>query len=179
VWIDDNSNGRLDAEERYTRVGLDGSYRLPNVPVGNYELRASMPRGFWRTSPGNGLQRVSLSRNGQTVNRRDFGMTDRAFVRVSVFEDYDFNGQINGYDQPLVGVRVFLDRDGDGEYDRGERIAYTNASGAAVIRDLGPGPHYIGVLIPRTWAPTTSPVQRILLAAGQLLPSKLNFGIRT
>jgi len=176
VWIDANVNGKLDRGEKYTRVRMDGRFSMSRIPLGNHLLRVSVPAGFWRTSPGNGAYSISLGYHGQRADGRSFGMTNRAIIRAVAFDDWNFNGRIGSDEDRLFGIRIFLDTDGDGRYDPGERNALTNSSGAVAFRDLVPGIYRIGVVLPGAAHPTTPVMQRISFGTGKVVPT-VNFGM--
>jgi hypothetical protein len=52
---------------------------------------------------------------------------------------------------PLAGFRVFLDLNGDGRFDAGDRSVLTNALGAYAFAGLGPGTYVVREVVPLGW----------------------------
>jgi hypothetical protein len=87
-----------------------------------------------------------------------------------VFADYNLNGE-PGADEPgLAGVRVFLEANGNGEFDQGETEMPSDDSGSFVFPGVGPGTWHIAVdvnSVPPDFIPFTPTLITRVLAPGQ------------
>lgn len=73
VYIDLNSNGRLDTADRVTATDFYGNFSFTNVPVGTYTLRVLVPQSRWHpTSPITGSFRITIA-SGQVISSLAFG----------------------------------------------------------------------------------------------------------
>ena len=71
VFIDKDSDGKLDAGEKVRVTNSAGDYRFAGLTPGTYVVRIVQQSGFTRTNPLNGLFRVTLAA-AQGVSNRNF-----------------------------------------------------------------------------------------------------------
>ena len=85
---------------------------------------------------------------GQDLGDLDFTNDQTAQITGAVFDDANFSGVQEGSEGGLADVRVFLDRNGNGRWDRGERYTSTNADGLFAFSRLLPGRYVVTVELP-------------------------------
>ncbi|EMI58271.1 protocadherin Fat-like protein, partial [Rhodopirellula sallentina SM41] len=151
VYLDQNTNGRLDATEASTLTDADGLYSFPTVSAGNYEVRLAPEPGFVQTAPAltfgwndtvvqdsNGdyfraaqLFQVDLDGNvesiGQPTRSRMDGLVrvrDDSLIAIDSRTDEIFN--VNPYSGERIRVAESnLDLVGGVAYDRVGNTVYT------------------------------------------------------
>ncbi len=74
-----------------------------------------------------------------------------AGIYGALFNDLDGDGLRGPAEPGLAGRTVFLDTDGDGRHDAGERSALTAADGGYSFADTGPGTFTVCQLLPAGW----------------------------
>ncbi len=147
VYLDENNNQRLDADERSTVTSDDGSYAFTDViAFRDYRVRAIAPAGWQPNTPatsgnsgalflpaGGSIHQVNFgfqrqSTGGQSTNGRILG---------TVFNDTNGDGVQQANENGKSGVVVFLDLDGDEQRDFDEPRAVTDAQGKYEFSSLG------------------------------------------
>lgn len=175
VYADLNNNGRLDPGEPTAWTDAQGNYRLPNLPTGNYIIRALPQPGWRQTFPFNNFgQHITLGPN-QSVGGADFGQTTRALITGFVFNDANGNENWDAGEHGLGGWRVFLDENNDGVWQVWEPSAVTDQWGSWSFDDLAPGSYTIRIIPQPGWR-TTTPIGGALhinVASGQVLSLNL------
>jgi hypothetical protein len=175
VFLDANNNGVFDTGEVSRRVAADGHYTFEGLSAGVYRVRAVVPEG-WRSSGGS--VHVFTLAAGTSVRARNLLQTQRAAVLGVAFEDLDGDGRRDVGEVALAGWRVFVDENGNGLFDAGERSVLTDAGGNWGFKDLTAGSYVIRMGKPRGWA-YTNPAggsHGLTLTSGQVV--KAVFGVR-
>ncbi|RYD43360.1 MAG: hypothetical protein EOP85_10245, partial [Verrucomicrobiaceae bacterium] len=148
VYIDANTDGIFDqATERYGITNFNGYYLIDNLPAGSYLVRvdiSSLPQGSTQTHDLDGTGTAhranrTLATSEDALNV-DFGYRATASVGDFVWNDIDADGTQDAGETGISGVRVYLDINGNGNYDSAtEPAATTNSTGAYTIGNLVPG----------------------------------------
>ena len=175
IFLDADGNGVLDPGEVSTTTDAGGAYAFDLAP-GAYTV-AEMVQGGWAgTAPANGSHAVAVTA-GQTNSGPDFGNFAFGEIRGSVFNDLNADGVKNSSETGLEGWTIFLDLDADGAPDAGERTATTDATGAYVLSDIGPGNYTVAVTAPSEWLQTAPAggVHTVTMTSG-LSAADLDFG---
>lgn len=162
VYLDLNNDGVLSAHEPTVVTDAAGTYAFEDLTPGSYHVRLAVPAGERRTLGHLGFA-VQLA-EGQTAVR-DFGVTKRALVSGIVFEDADRNRQRGPAEIGLVGVRVYLDANNNGQYDEGENFVFSNAAGNYFLSAPATGDYWIRAVAPEGRA-QTQPLSRAHLVTG-------------
>jgi uncharacterized delta-60 repeat protein len=147
------------ANTQYSAVSNSlGMYRATGVLPGRYLLRATAPADWVQTDPGGGGTRLVSVDAAGLVAGVDFGLQQVApgVVTGQVFIDADGDG-VRGTDESAAADRtVFVDANGNGQFEITELSATTDASGDYTLRGLPAGTHEIR-LAPRGGWDQTSP----------------------
>lgn len=92
-------------------------------------------------------------------------------IRGTVFLDENGDRKLGGDEEyPLEGIRVFIDQNGNGRWDRAERYRFTDAGGHYVFKNINTGHHKVRVgLLPghRASHPNASGMYVVTLVPGQ------------
>lgn len=162
VWIDSNSNGVMDVDERRAMINGNGRYVFDRLAAGTYNVATRPVSSDWRrTSPGSLVQQVTVV-EGQINTGRDFGFTNSARVAGYVFSDTDLNGAQQGIEHGLANWYVYIDANNNGIFDKGERITRSNARGFYMIDGLEHGNHAVRVHTKLGWQMTVRTPSTIL-----------------
>ncbi|MBX9580100.1 MAG: FG-GAP-like repeat-containing protein [Gemmataceae bacterium] len=84
-----------------------------------------------------------------TAVTQDFVNGQVGQLTGAVYEDVNRNGTREAGDRPMAGVRVYVDRNGDGVLDPGEPVATTGADGAYAFAGLPDGTYPVRVIPPQ------------------------------
>lgn len=170
VFLDQNGNRRRDAGETWTRTDSAGNYSFDGLYPGRYAVGLHTPRG-WRSSGRVENPQSLLITGGQTVSASPFCLTRKIVISGSVFDDTNGNGKRDGREKALARVRVYIDRNRDGLYQRGEPLAFTNSAGGFQFHMLDAGTYDIRVNRQRGFAAIMK--QALHIRAGVTLNVKL------
>ncbi|QDV86444.1 tRNA nuclease WapA precursor [Stieleria magnilauensis] len=72
IYLDDNDNGILDGQERFTTTDATGRYQFAGLPAGDYVVRETHRTGWQQTAPIESVYRVQVAASGP-VEGVDFG----------------------------------------------------------------------------------------------------------
>jgi len=150
VYVDADKDGTFDTGEASATTDAFGNYRLTGLPAGTWRIRLVVPSGFRATNPSKGYTDVTLA-DGQQVSGKSFGLTQRALISGTVYNDINGNGSKNSGEPALSGWRVFLDADNDGVFDAGEQSVLTSTSGGYTFNNLAAGKYTVRLVRPSGW----------------------------
>ena len=175
VFIDLNFDGRFTNNEPSVLTNSSGGYTFVNRPAGIQRIAHVLPTGRRQTAPARTFYDVTVTFT--TINGRDFGSTNSAIIRGTVFEDRNGNALRDSNERGLSGWTVFLDKDNDGVFDRNEKSRVTTSAGAYRFAGLTPGRYVVRVVQKPGFTPTvpSAGVYRITLVASQTVSNR-NFG---
>ncbi|MGD8457220.1 MAG: sortase [Anaerolineales bacterium] len=160
VYLDLNGNGNYDpaTENAYAvNTAADGSYTIPNVPAGTYQVRvdtSTLPSGFNQTGDPDEIGTCTICNShhqvvlgaGVNYTGADFGYQQQdASIGDLIWNDQDGDGVRDVGEPGIANVRVYLDTSGDGSYQVGEPTDLTNASGIYTISGLAAGTYTVRV----------------------------------
>ncbi|MDA7510456.1 hypothetical protein N8612_02155 [Verrucomicrobia bacterium] len=136
IYLDLDGNGGLDSGEPSAVTDVSGSYQFDSLLDGDYTLREVPQTGWVQTFPGiseDGAHYVTIA-GGSDQAGIDFGnqreLIDIGSISGVKFEDLDGDG-LRGESEPLLlGWRIYIDADGDGELGADERSTLTDGNGA-------------------------------------------------
>lgn len=124
VFIDLDGDGTRDHFEPVDFTDINGNYSFDGLIAGTYKVMLdplSKPAGVDVTgdpdSTKDGIHTVVLTTTSRTDV--DFGLQGQGSISGQVWNDRDNDGVIDGDEILFAGVRVFLDLNGDGDYDAG------------------------------------------------------------
>lgn len=153
VFVDSNNNSILETGEPSTVTAADGSYKIPNpingatntpllTPNTNYIVREVIPPGApFRASTPNPVS-VVIPANADA--RVDFGnVYGSNTIMGCKFLDLNNNGQREGNEPGIAGVKVFIDNNGDNQWQEGESFTITNKFGEFTFNNLAAGVYRI------------------------------------
>lgn len=179
LYEDSNGNGQydagVDAMIAATSTITDGYYLFDDLPAGNYLVDvdtadADLPTdGYGEPfvlSTDNDLLAVTLA-VAEAYLDADFGFTAGGTIGDTIWQDDDADGIQDDSESGIdnVTVRLYIDVNGDGNYDAGTDTlygtAYTNASGVYSFTSL-PAADYVVVVVTSTlpsasWTQTGDP----------------------
>ena len=195
VYLDDNNNGSLDANEKSTvtltddpQTPLDetGLYQFLDVDAGSHYVRELVPAHYRQTYPSSGYHFVTVP-SGQIVNNVNFANQPLGEIRGRKWEDLNGNGERDADEPGLAGVRIFLDTNDNARWDNGEPFAITQQDdpgtpadelGKYAILDIVPQRTYqVREVVPAGYLQTYpfTPVHFVTVDAGAVV-SQIDFG---
>ena len=135
IFLDDNENRELDADEAATVTALDGTYAFPGLWPGTYQVAEVRQEGWFVTTPvGAGGHGVVLVPDGEVAGV-DFGVRQMAEIQGAVWHDLNANGERDEGDVGLEGWRVYLDENRNGVFD-GEVLSIRSTDSPQPVNDL-------------------------------------------
>jgi SdrD B-like protein len=141
VFLDADASGTRDANEPAATTGSGGAYVFRGVAPGRYDVRVEVPEAASATGGGGAFVVVATGR--RPVKVKPLGIAGTAEIRGTVSEIMGLElPQVVG---PAVGVRVFMDANQDGRWQKGERWAKTDAAGHYAFTGLFAGDYPIFV----------------------------------
>ena len=165
IYLDLNSNGRLDAGEPSTLTDSRGQYSFTDLePFTTYTV-AEVPQQYWvQTYPAlvdDGIWTVQVGA-GDLVTDVDFGNYYNGpggqnvdVITGTFFQDLNLNGRQDGGEQGLGNWQVFLDENDDGVLDAAERTATTDAAGGYTFTGVVPNSYSVRAVPQTDWRLTT------------------------
>jgi hypothetical protein len=127
VYLDQNRNGRRDANEAHNVTGGSGEYFIDGSSVGAYDLRIEQVPNHMRLKSGLSSGVAVL---GQINHHANFLLEAPIFkARAIVFADVNRNRQLDRSDLRLGNIRVVFDRNDNGKRDADEKVYHTDSAG--------------------------------------------------
>lgn len=98
------------------------------------------------------------------------------FISGNLYNDLDADMARDSGERGLMGWRVYVDRNDNGRYDKGENSTFTDAGGNFEFFELDPGTHKLRISTGANYQMTTGTVYTVKLVAGTNVRKK--FGAR-
>jgi hypothetical protein len=134
VYLDANANATRDAGEATATTRANGSYQFRGVAPGSHAVRVELP--FLAAATGDGAAPV-VAAGRRAARVEPLGVTGAGQIRGTVSEIMGVElPQVVG---PAVAVRVFVDSNGDGRWQRRERSTRTDPAGHYAFTGLFAG----------------------------------------
>jgi hypothetical protein len=146
VFLDANDNGRLDPGEVSTTTNASGDFTLTSTTNGLFTVRAVASGSFvGSTSPT-----ITLSGGGAVDANVGLLTSASSGGSISgiVFDDKNRNGTLNPGENPVGGVTVFIDANGNGKLDGGEPFTVTDRNGAYTLSTATNGQVTVDAVLP-------------------------------
>lgn len=153
VFVDIDADGTLDDGEASVVTTDDGSWRFADLQPGTWRIAMQPRSGYEVTTPVAGYFDVAVVA-GDVVSGRAFGTLALGSVGGVQFNDLNGNAQREAGEAGLAGWTVFIDADGDGLLDAGERSTVTAEDGSYVFANLRPGTYQVAAVTPEGWVQT-------------------------
>jgi hypothetical protein len=172
IFLDANGNGVLNDGEVSTVTGEDGSYSFTGLAPGVYAVREVLQSGWAQTYA---IPFVSLDL-GERATGVNFG--NRALPgSISGYKWNDLDGDsVKDINEPtLFNWLIFLDENGNGVRDEGERATHTDhLIGAYSFLQVPVGTYVVAEEQQPGWAATFTPPP-VVIGPGQSV-TNVNFG---
>ena len=175
VFVDLDRDGLKGRHEPFARTDADGVYVIRDVPAGKYRIAQTGFGAEWSlTTPASVAVRVPAGRSGVAHfgNHREVRplppvVVPTGIVSGVVFEDANADGVMQVGERVLAGHRVWLDLNGDGNLDRREPFARTDANGLYVIPNVPAGRYLVSHTgLGGDWRETTPAAVRTVVRPG-------------
>ncbi len=168
VYVDFDANGTMDAAEPRMSTDSSGRYFFGNLQAGIYQVVAPQQAGWVSTTPRGpnplSTARSVIVREGQVSEGADLGTFKLGEIRGRVFNDVNADRVKQDGEAAMAGWTVYVDANANGRQDAGEANVQTDASGAYVLSNVGPGTHQIREDLLSHWG-TTAPADGAQLVA--------------
>lgn len=156
VFIDSNGDGIRQANERSTTTAADGTYSFTGLINGEYRICQVVPDDMVQTLPGGDLcyEGILVEPDG-TTEVPDFGdqFLPGSMSGHKCFDENE-NAQCDAEESGLGGFTVFLDQNGNGALDDGERFTTTDDNGNYAFSDVAAGQWRVCQVVPSGWQQT-------------------------
>lgn len=175
LFRDANGNGTLEtatdtlvsSQPTATSVGQDGRYTFGDLAPATYFVQETVPAGSTQTAPPSpGIYTVIIATD-ESVTDRDFGNFVNITISGHKFLDLNNNGELDDDEPGLEDWQIFLDTDGDGLLDVGERNTLTDEDGDYSFTNLGPGTYTVREILQAGWRRTSDNPAAITASGGQ------------
>jgi len=170
VFLDHNRNGQQDPNEPMTETNEDGQYEFFGIKsFESITIGVEVESGRRLTAPSDSPYLFAVLRPGEAATGFDFGTQidtgstgSAADGSVSgvVYDDVNGNRRRDDVaDEPgLVDVTVFVDENGDGILNGGERSTTTGPDGSYTIGQLRGSRQEVRIVLPNMRTEQTSPL---------------------
>ena len=172
IFLDSNANGVHDAGEPTNTTDANGSYVFANVGPGTYSVREVVPAG-WTMTTINPAAVVMTS--GANLSGGTFGNFQAGQIDGTKFQDTNGDGVRQAGELGLAGITIYIDANGNGVFDVGERNTTTDANGNYLFTNIAAGTYSIREVVPSGWTMTTVNPAAIVMTSGESLAGG-NFG---
>jgi Ca2+-binding RTX toxin-like protein/subtilisin-like proprotein convertase family protein len=156
IYLDLNGDGILDAGDISTVTGAGGSYSFV-VAEGSYIVREVLQPGWTQTLPGTGFYTVNVIAN-VTALGIDFGNQPpppTGGITGTKFNDLNGDGVHDLTEPGLPGWTIYLDINGNRQFDAGDLSTLTDANGNYAFGNLTDGPYTVAEVQQSGWTQTT------------------------
>ncbi|HMB95680.1 MAG TPA: FG-GAP-like repeat-containing protein, partial [Tepidisphaeraceae bacterium] len=132
VFLDQNNNGVVDAGEAHQSVDQFGHYDFINLAAGTYRVALIPDSGYLRSTSQASVP-VAVA-DMQDASGPDFGVTQRASLGGTTFNDANVNGLPDTGEPGVAKTIVFLDANGNGKVD-----SATSTISSSDVPQIAPG----------------------------------------
>lgn len=174
LFLDTNNNSQQDTGEISTLTDAGGNYAFTSVAAGTYRVREVVPTGWVRTTANPGA--VTVTSSTGTVSGGSFGNFKLGTISGVKFQDTNGNAVRDANEPVLSDFVIFIDANGDGILNSGERNAKSNVNGGFSFSNLGPGSYSLREVKLSGWNQTTPNPAAIAMTSGAAL--SVSFGNR-
>jgi len=164
IQLDQNNNGSVDAT---TLTDATGIYAFGNLTAGAYRVAEVLQAGWIVTTPTSGQHVVALTAGQQAT--ADFGNFQLGTINGRKVHDLNGSSSIDAGEPGLAGWTIFLDANGNGTLDGGERSTVTDANGNYTFNNLLPGLYSVREVLQVGWQ-QTGPEYTFLASTDQEVP---------
>ena len=173
VFVDVNSNGKLDAGEPSGVTSATGSVAIAGLKAGSYKIRQVVPAGQVATTPAGGFVPVTLAADSSKATAL-FGDAKPVSIRGNVFADGNADAKQNTFEVGIPNRMIFLDANGNGILDAGEQSVASDGNGNYAFSNLKPGTYNVREVIPASFKEPAAQVHvfKLTLTAGQTASGK-------
>jgi uncharacterized repeat protein (TIGR01451 family) len=176
IFVDTNGDGIHGIGEPFTYTNLFGNYTFGHLDAGAYRVREVQQPGWVQTTPNPEV--ITITANGQVFADINFGndRNQQTLVTGRKFNDVNGNGTQDSGEPGLSSWPIYVDANENGQYDLGERLAFTTVAGNYSIAGLPLGRHVIREIQRPGWTQTTAdPAPVVLTVLGETV-EEINFG---
>lgn len=174
-----DSSGNLVPGGPFVSSGVDGSFTIPNLPIGTYTVQEVLPRDLINTLPL--VQTVTITAG--TTGSLLFGNTlvpPPPSLTIFKFNDVDGDGIYGEGDVPIANWPIDVTL-----ADGSVRTYYTNGAGTVLLGNLIPGSFTVTEHLLEGWTPTTPytvqgdlvPGGSVQVSFGNAIPEPTSMGV--
>ncbi len=173
IYIDLNSNNRLDSGEPNTFTRPDGSYNFVNVSPGRYLVREVQQPGWVQTTPNPNAIDITGSTNAAGIN---FGNNfPTGSISGFKFNDLNANGIYEPTEPKVANWPIYIDLNDNNRLEPNEPSTITNAQGNFSFINLGTG-RYLVKEVPQPGFRQTTPNPTPIFVTNGTNATNLSFG---
>jgi serine-aspartate repeat-containing protein C/D/E len=173
IYIDLNSNNKLDIGEPNTFTSPDGSYNFVNVSPGRYLVREVQQPGWVQTTPNPNPIDITGGTNAVGIN---FGNNfPTGSISGFKFNDLNANGIYEPTEPKVANWPIYIDLNDNNRLEPNEPSTITNAQGNFSFINLGPG-RYLVKEVPQPGFRQTTPNPTPIFVTNGTNATNLSFG---
>ncbi|MBI4162584.1 MAG: hypothetical protein HY513_02780, partial [Candidatus Aenigmarchaeota archaeon] len=175
IFLDQDNDDILDSGEPSTITDLNGHFIFSNLMPGTYYVREVLKEGWIQITPNPDPIVVT---DGEQITGIKFGnqnVSATIIIRGIKFNDLNGNGAKDAGEPGLQGWNIFLDENGNNQFDAGEMSAVTDAGGNYEFKNLIPGTYIVREVQQPGWQQTTQNPAPINAEPGNIYDN-INFG---
>jgi Ca2+-binding RTX toxin-like protein len=173
IYLDANANNTLDAGETSTVTNATtGQYTFTGLLAGNYRVREVQQPTWTQSTTNSGAIAVT---SGQDITGVNFGNFQTASISGLKFNDLNSNTIRDDGEPGLGNWQIFLDLNGDNQFQPNEPDNITDASGNYTISNIPPGTYKVREVLQGGWRQTT-PNPPDVVVAPTVAVTGVNFG---
>ena len=182
IFGDVNRNGQFDAGEQITTTNINGEYSLtiPVVSTTVLNIGVVSPANWSLSDPSTGFSPFFVS-PGASFGDVDFAITppvgtgpgngtsQTGYLLGAVYTDSNEDGSRQSSEPGQAGIDVYIDSNGSGSFEPGEKITSTNVNGAFIFSEVAPGTHAVRIELAPPFEqldPGPGEAQVVVLAGG-------------
>ena len=152
IYLDLNNNGQQDADEPAQVTNARGDYWFMDLQPGSYTVDEVVQEGWTQTFPGK--PHVVFVERGATLEGVNFGNVPLGQIHGRKWLDADADLEPGPNEPGLAGWQIYLDVNGNHQFDEGEPVTTTDERGNYWFMDLPPGEYTVGEVIQDGWVQT-------------------------
>ena len=158
IYVDENGNDQLDAGEAFDVTDATGAWTIEGLTPSDtpYTVREVLQPDWFNSDPGGAAAAQELSvtvSSGEDNGGHKFGNYQLGSISGIKYHDLNADGDQDTGENGLAGWKIYVDENGNDQFDEGEAFDITDATGAWTIEGLTPSdtPYTVREVLQDDW----------------------------